>query len=50
MTVDETARYFAVSRWTVYRLIHDGELRAVKVGRTLKVRPKDADAYLEREG
>jgi excisionase family DNA binding protein len=47
-TVDETARFLGVSRWTVYRLVRDGELRAVKVGERFRFRPCDVDEYLER--
>ena len=39
-----------MSRWTVYRLVRDGELRAVKVGERLRFRVEDVDTYLERGG
>jgi excisionase family DNA binding protein len=49
MGIDGVARYLDVSRWTVYRLINDGDLKTVTVGKTMKVRPADVDAYLNRD-
>lgn len=47
LTVAEVAETMRVSRMTVYRLVHGGELPAVRVGRSFRV-PQDAlDAYLE---
>lgn len=47
LTVAEVAEVMRVSRMTVYRLVHAGELPAVRVGRSFRV-PQDAlDAYLE---
>lgn len=46
LTVNEVAELMRVSRMTVYRLVHSGELPAVRVGRSFRV-PQDAlDAYL----
>lgn len=46
LTVAEVAEMMRVSRMTVYRLVHGGELPAVRVGRSFRV-PADAlDAYL----
>jgi excisionase family DNA binding protein len=47
-SVTELADYLRVSRWTVYRLVEGGGLRAVKVGERLRFRPADVEAYLER--
>ena len=45
-TIDEVARVLGVSKMTVYRLVHGGELPAVRVGRSFRV-PEDAvHAYL----
>ena len=38
----------SMSRWLVYRLVRDGELRAVRVGDRLRFRPGDVAQYLER--
>lgn len=46
MTVAEVAAIMRVSKMTVYRLVHSGELPAVRVGRSFRV-PEDAvHAYL----
>ena len=46
LTVAEVAESMRVSRMTVYRLVHGGELPAVQVGRSYRV-PQDAlDAFL----
>lgn len=46
LTVAEVAEMMRLSRMTVYRLVHGGELPAVRVGRSFRV-PRDAlDAYL----
>ena len=41
MTVAEVAAIMRVSKMTVYRLVHAGELPAVRVGRSFRV-PEDA--------
>jgi len=40
------AEYLGVSRSTVYRLIHARQIRAIKVGSVLKLRPSDIDSNL----
>ena len=47
LKVDEAADVLNVSRATVYRLIHDKELRGVKVGRSVRVRAADLEAYVQ---
>jgi excisionase family DNA binding protein len=49
LTVRELARAWDCAEWTIYALVRRGELKAVKVGRTTRIRPADARAYLERE-
>ncbi len=41
LTVAEVAAVMRVSKMTVYRLVHSGELDAVRVGRSFRV-PEDA--------
>jgi excisionase family DNA binding protein len=48
LTVNEVSRLLNVSRWTTYRLVRDGQLRAVRVGQRLRFRMVDIDRYLER--
>lgn len=46
LTVAEVADVMRVSKMTVYRLLHSGEMPAVRVGRSFRV-PQDAlDHYL----
>jgi excisionase family DNA binding protein len=45
-TVGEVAELLRVSRMTVYRLIKQGELPAIRVGRGYRVRESDIDEYL----
>ncbi len=41
LTVAEVASMMRVSKMTVYRLVHNGDLPAVRVGRSFRV-PEDA--------
>jgi excisionase family DNA binding protein len=47
LTVQEVAELLRVSSMTVYRLIKAGDLPAVRIGRSFRVRETDVDAYLE---
>ena len=46
LTVAEVAAVMRVSKMTVYRLVHGGELPAVRVGRSLRVPEQAVHAYL----
>ncbi len=46
LTVQEVADMLRVSSMTVYRLIKAGDLPAVRVGRSFRVRDTDVDGYL----
>lgn len=46
LTIPEVALRLRVSRMTIYRLHERGELTTYRVGRQLRVRPADLDAYL----
>lgn len=46
LTVAEVASRMRVSKMTVYRLIHAGELPALRVGRSFRVPGKAASDYL----
>lgn len=47
MTVAEVASVMRVSKMTVYRLVHSGELPAVRVGRSFRVNESAVGEYLE---
>ena len=46
LTVAEVAALMRVSKMTVYRLVHSGELTAVRVGRSYRVPEKAVHDYL----
>ena len=46
VTVAEVAGQLRVSNMTVYRLIQAGQLPAVRVGRSYRIRETDVDRYL----
>lgn len=48
LTIAEVATTMRVSKMTVYRLVHNGELPAVRVGRSFRVTEKDVNEYLQR--
>lgn len=48
LTVAEVASVMRVSKMTVYRLVHSGELPAVRVGRSFRVPEKVVHEYLEQ--
>lgn len=48
MTVAEVAAVMRVSKMTVYRLVHSGELPAVRVGRSFRVPAAAVDEYLRQ--
>ena len=47
LTVAEVAEMMRVSKMTVYRLVHAGELPAVRVGRSFRVHESAVDEYLK---
>ncbi|WJZ16999.1 helix-turn-helix domain-containing protein [Corynebacterium guangdongense] len=47
LTVAEVAEIMRVSKMTVYRLIHAGELASVRVGRSFRVPEKAVKDYLD---
>ena len=46
LTIAEVASMMRVSKMTVYRLVHNGELPAVRVGKSFRVPEKAVDDYL----
>ncbi|WP_407589386.1 helix-turn-helix domain-containing protein, partial [Escherichia coli] len=45
LTVAEVASVMRVSKMTVYRLVHNGELPAVRVGRSFRVPEQAVQDY-----
>ena len=48
LTVAEVAAMMRVSKMTVYRLVHNSDLPAVRVGRSFRVREEDANEYIRK--
>ncbi len=48
LTIAEVAGMMRVSKMTVYRLVHGGELPAVRVGRSFRVLEGDVNEYLRK--
>ena len=46
LTVQEVAQLMRVSKMTVYRLVHSGELASVRVGRSFRVPEQAVHDYL----
>ncbi len=46
LTVAEVASIMRVSKMTVYRLVHSGELEAIRVGRSFRVPEQTVNQYL----
>lgn len=46
MTVKELCNFFRVKRITIYRLIKDGQLPAIKVGKELRFERKDIEQFI----
>ena len=48
LTIAEVAAKMRVSKMTVYRLVHSGELPALRVGRSFRVTEHDVNEYLRK--
>jgi excisionase family DNA binding protein len=44
--VEQAAKQLGISRTVAFRLVHDGELRSVKIGRARRVPQSAIDAYV----
>jgi len=49
LTVDEIAARLRVSRMTIYRLVHEGEIPAIRVGHSFRVDEADLEVYLKTQ-
>ena len=49
LDVREAAAYLAVTPGTVYRLVRRGELAHTRIGRSVRFRVADLEAYLEEQ-
>lgn len=46
-TVEEVARMFQISKYTVYNLIKRGELKAFKIGNKIRIEEIELEKYKE---
>jgi len=46
-TVKTLAEKLAITPITVYRMVDQGKLPAVKIGKSIRFKPQDIDAFLE---
>lgn len=49
MSVKEASEVLAMSRFSVYELVRDGVLPAVRVGRRIRVVKSELDGWIERQ-
>lgn len=47
LTIDEVAEILKVSKSSAYRLVKDGGIRSIKVGKTLRVSRKNLKEFIE---
>jgi excisionase family DNA binding protein len=47
LRIDEVAERLAISRSMAWKIVTYGQLRAVRIGRAVRVRPADLEAYIE---
>ncbi len=48
MTVSEVAEYFKISEVTTYKLVQEGKIPAVKIGRHWRVKRSDLTEFIEK--
>lgn len=46
LTTEETANYLKISKRTLFRMIHKGKIRAIKLGNTYRFKQIELDADL----
>jgi excisionase family DNA binding protein len=48
-TINEAAQYLRISRALLYKLIHDGRIKTVKVGARTIIRGAELERFLEQQ-
>jgi excisionase family DNA binding protein len=48
LRIEEIADRLSVSRSMAWKLTATGQLRAIRIGRALRVHPRDLEAFIER--
>ena len=49
LTAGEVAEILSVSKSFAYQLMRTGEIPTVRLGRSVRVRPKDLDRYIDAQ-
>lgn len=49
LTVEEAAHSLRLSRAATFRLLRDGELESLQIGRYRRITPQMIDAFIERQ-
>lgn len=49
LSIDDLAEYFQVSKKTIYRLLEQKQLPAVRVARQWRFRKQDIESWLDRK-
>jgi excisionase family DNA binding protein len=48
LTITEVAQALRVSKMTIYRLVHDGQLQSMRIGKSLRIPVSALDGYLRK--
>lgn len=48
-TINEAAQYLRISRAFLYKLIHEGRLKTVKIGKRTIVRAAEIERFLDQQ-
>lgn len=48
LTIEEACQYLRISKWTLYRLIHTGNLKTIKIGSRRIIRGSSLQEFVDR--
>lgn len=48
MTIDEARDKLRISRWSIYRLINDRQLKTITIGSRRLIAPQDLDEFMQK--
>lgn len=50
LTIDQVATRLKLSQYRAYELCRQGELKAIRLGKSVRVKPSDLQAYVAQHG
>ena len=50
LTIDQVATRLKLSQYRTYELCRHGELKAIRLGKSVRVKPSDLQAYVSQHG